>query len=182
MKLLITGATGLVGKELVKKALQQGMIIHFLTTQKSKINTIIGALGFYWNPSEQEIDFTCFEGVDIIVHLAGATISKRWTTAYKKIILSSRVDTTILLKKGLEATKGKHQVKQFIGASAIGIYPNDFKNKATEETDVFPNSFMEKVVIDWEAASNSFKELNIKVVTLRIGLVLSANGGVVAIL
>ena len=84
MKLLITGATGLVGKELVKKALEQGMIIHYLTTSKSK--TIIGARGFYWNPSSQEIDSSCFEGVDAIVHLAGATISKRWTAAYKKII------------------------------------------------------------------------------------------------
>ena len=56
MKLLITGATGLVGKELVKKALEQGMIIHYLTTSKSK--TIIGARGFYWNPSSQEIDST----------------------------------------------------------------------------------------------------------------------------
>ena len=56
MKLLITGATGLVGKELVKRALNQGMEIHFLTTQQSKLNSIVGAKGFYWNPSLQEID------------------------------------------------------------------------------------------------------------------------------
>lgn len=79
MKLLITGATGLVGNELVKMALKQGMIIHYLTTHKSKTKKIIGAHGFYWNPSLQEIDFSCFEGVDVIIHLAGATISKRWT-------------------------------------------------------------------------------------------------------
>ena len=57
MKLLITGATGLVGNELVKMALKQGMIIHYLTTHKSKTKKIIGAHGFYWNPSLQEIDF-----------------------------------------------------------------------------------------------------------------------------
>ena len=74
MKLLITGATGLVGNKLVKMALEQGMIIHYLTTHKSKIKKIIGAHGFYWNPSLQEIDSSCFEGVDVIIHLAGATI------------------------------------------------------------------------------------------------------------
>jgi NAD dependent epimerase/dehydratase family enzyme len=81
MKLLITGATGLVGKELVKKAQASGLEIHFLTTQQSKINSIDDAKGFYWNPERQEIDTSCFEGVSTIVHLAGATISKRWTTA-----------------------------------------------------------------------------------------------------
>jgi len=180
MKLLITGATGLVGKELVKKALEQGMIIHYLTTHKSKTKTIIGARGFYWNPSSQEIDSSCFEGVDVIIHLAGATISKRWTAAYKKIILASRVDSTRLLENALKKTKGKNRVKQIIGASALGIYSNDFKNIVTEETEVSSNSFLERVVIDWEAATAVFKTMNIKVTTLRIGLVIAVNGGVVA--
>ena len=77
MKLLITGATGLVGKELVQRTLSQGVGVHFLTTRQSKINSIEGAKGFYWNPSLQEIDMDCFKGVDTIIHLAGATISKR---------------------------------------------------------------------------------------------------------
>ena len=180
MKLLITGATGLVGNELVKMALKQGMIIHYLTTHKSKTKKIIGAHGFYWNPSLQEIDFSCFEGVDVIIHLAGATISKRWTAAYKKIILTSRVNSTRLLENSIKKIKGKHQIKQIIGASAIGIYSNDFNNVVTEETEVSPNSYLERVVIDWELASAVFNTMNIKVTTLRIGLVIASNGGVVA--
>jgi len=180
MKLLITGATGLVGNELVKMALKQGMIIHYLTTHKSKTKKIIGAHGFYWNPSLQEIDFSCFEGVDVIIHLAGATISKRWTAAYKKIILTSRINSTRLLENSIKKTKGKHQIKQIIGASAIGIYSNDFNNVVTEETEVSPNSYLERVVIDWELASAVFNTMNIKVTTLRIGLVIASNGGVVA--
>ena len=180
MKLLITGATGLVGNELVKMALKQGMIIHYLTTHKSKTKKIIGAHGFYWNPSLQEIDFSCFEGVDVIIHLAGATISKRWTAAYKKIILTSRINSTRLLENSIKKTKGKHQIKQIIGASAIGIYSNDFNNIVTEETEVSPNSYLERVVIDWESASAVFNSMNIKVTTLRIGLVIASNGGVVA--
>ncbi len=182
MKLLITGATGLVGKELVKRALNQGMEIHFLTTQQSKLNSIVGAKGFYWNPSLQEIDSACFEGVSTIVHLAGATISKRWTTSYKKTILSSRVDSTQILLVGLKTLSEGHSVTQLVSASAIGVYPSDFDQTVEENMPLSPSSFMEQVVTDWEQQSDSFSTMGIKVTKLRIGLVLAADGGVVATL
>jgi len=182
MKLLITGATGLVGKELVKRALNQGMEIHFLTTQQSKLNSIVVAKGFYWNPSLQEIDSACFEGVSTIVHLAGATISKRWTTSYKKTILSSRVDSTQILLAGLKTLSEGHSVTQLVSASAIGVYPSDFDQTVEENMPLSPSSFMEQVVTDWEQQSDSFSTMGIKVTKLRIGLVLAADGGVVATL
>ena len=66
MKLLITGATGLVGRRLVQKAFSLGIEIHFLTTSKSKTDSIAGAKGFHWNPSKAEIESACFEGVDVL--------------------------------------------------------------------------------------------------------------------
>ena len=129
MKILVTGATGLIGGSLVKTALSQGIKIHFLTTRKSKINSLNNAQGFHWNPTNGDLDYDCFLGVDIIIHLAGASISKLWTSSYRKLIFTSRVDSTKLLFSGLKKLGSKHKIKQIISASATGIYPSDFKKK-----------------------------------------------------
>ena len=62
MKILVSGATGLVGSVLLKQALAQGHEIHYLTTRKNQLNAISAAKGFYWNPKQNEIDLKCFEG------------------------------------------------------------------------------------------------------------------------
>ena len=178
MKILITGATGLLGHSFIKIALSQGIQINFLTTKKSKINCLNKAKGFYWNPSNGDLDTDCFLDVDIIIHLAGASISKPWTYSYRKLIFSSRVDSTRLLFSSLKQIGSKHKVKQIISASAVGIYPSDFEKKFSETAKVYPNSFMEEVVIAWENEVDSFASINIKVAKMRIGLVLSNNGGV----
>ena len=178
MKILITGATGLLGRSLVKVALSKGIQINFLTTKKTKINCLNNAIGFYWNPSNGDLDMNCFSGVDIIIHLAGASISKPWTTSYRKLIFSSRVDSTRLLFSSLKRIRSSHRVKQIISASAIGIYSSDFEKIFSEKAKVYPDSFMEEVVIAWENEVDSFTSINIKVAKMRIGLILSNNGGV----
>jgi uncharacterized protein (TIGR01777 family) len=180
MKLLITGATGLIGRKLTEKFLDEDFDVNYLTTVKSKINTIEGAKGFYWNPSQDQIDSTCFSGVDTIIHLAGSTVSKRWSKFYKKKIYSSRIKSTQILLRGLKILKGSHQVKHLVSASAIGIYPSDDDRYFTEESEINPVSFMEKVVFDWENEVNFFRFEGVKIVKLRIGLVLSRRGGVLA--
>tara|TARA_A100001011_G_scaffold271728_1_gene280984 strand:+ start:4746 stop:5666 length:921 start_codon:yes stop_codon:yes gene_type:complete len=177
MKILVTGATGLIGRSLVKTALSQGIKIHFLTTRKSKINSLNNAQGFHWNPTNGDLDYDCFLGVDIIIHLAGASISKLWTTSYRKLIFTSRVDSTKLLFSGLKKLGSKHKIKQIISASATGIYPSDFKKKFTETEKVYPKTFMQEVVIAWENEVDSFTSINIKVAKMRLGLVLSHKGG-----
>lgn len=80
MKILITGATGLIGTELVSLLLQNGITIHYLTTSKKEIKNEPNYQGFYWNPQQGVIDEKAIVGVDTIVHLAGASISMRWTS------------------------------------------------------------------------------------------------------
>ena len=124
------------------------------------------------------MDTDCFLSVDIIIHLAGASISKLWTSSYKKLIFSSRVDSTRLLFSSLKQIGSRHKIKQIISASAVGIYPSDFEKKFSETSKVYPSTFMEEVVNSWENEVNSFDSINIKVAKMRIGLVLSNYGGV----
>ena len=172
---LITGATGLVGKALVKKCLQNGFNVHYLTTRKSKIKLQENYKGFYWNPQLEIIDISCFEGVNIIINLAGSSIAQRWTKAYKSLILSSRKKALELLHSSIETHD--FPVKHIISASAIGIYP-DSKTRYYEEdfqgTDI---SFLRTVVRSWEGALKAFNALGVKTTALRIGIVLDKHEG-----
>lgn len=175
MRVLITGATGLVGQEIVKVCHKKSIAINYLTTSKSKIVNQENYQGFYWNPKTQDIDKKCFINVDVIIHLAGATVSKRWTPLYKKEIFSSRIDSAQLL---INALKGEtHSIKQIVSASAIGIYPNSLVNYYNEAFNDFDDSFLTHVVKTWEDAVDGFLELDICVSKIRIGLVLSDKGG-----
>ncbi|TVZ25630.1 hypothetical protein JM83_0556 [Gillisia sp. Hel_I_86] len=175
MRILITGATGLVGSRIAKKCLAKGFEVNYLTTSKDKIENKAGFKGFYWDPSNYEIDPHCLDGVDAIFHLAGASIAKRWTSSYKKEILASRVVTANLLFNTLKSTN--HSISQFISASAVGIYPSSYLNLYNEEDEKRDDSFLGEVVEKWELAADKFKELNIKVAKVRTGLVLAEDGG-----
>ena len=175
MKILITGATGLVGTEILNLCTQHHFFVHYLTTTKAKIKKTTTAQGFYWNPLTQEVDSNCLKGVDAIINLAGATIGKRWTTAYKKEIIESRVQSVKLLYTLL--SENKHQVKNIVSASAIGVYPSSFSTIYKESSSLVATSFLGKVVCAWETEIEHLSKLNIAICTLRIGIVLSKKGG-----
>ena len=175
MRILLTGATGVIGKEIVKLYLENNYAVNYLTTNRTKIKQTEDYKGFYWNPKTQEIDANCFKNVDTIVHLAGATISKRWTLAYKKEIISSRKNTTTLLINALQGES--HTIKHVISASAIGLYPNSLSNYYDESYKGNGASFLNHVVKEWEGSVDGFSKLHIDVCKIRIGLVLSNSGG-----
>ncbi len=175
MRVLITGATGLVGSNIAKKCIEKGIEVNYLTTSKDKIENKPNYKGFYWDPTKKEIDANCIKDVSAIIHLAGASIAKRWTSSYKEEIIDSRVETAKLILNTLRSSK--NSVSQFISASAIGIYPSSLQKLYTEEESVTDNSFLTEVVEKWEVAADRFKELNIKVAKVRTGLVLAENGG-----
>jgi len=175
MRILITGATGLIGGEIVKLCHEKDIKVNYLTTSKSKIAQKDNYKGFYWNPKANEIDKTCFNDVEAIIHLAGATVSKRWTTAYKKEILNSRKQSTELLINTLKDET--HSIKQVVSASAIGVYPDSLVNYYDQSFNEISNSFLGDVVKVWEDAVDGFSKINIAVSKIRIGLVLSSKGG-----
>ncbi|SHI67025.1 TIGR01777 family oxidoreductase [Flavobacterium terrae] len=178
MKVLITGATGLVGKGVVDLLLQNGVKINYLTTSKNKIQYQPNYNGFYWNPEAGVIDENCLIGVDVIINLAGSTIAQRWTSKNKEDILESRILSANLLYNTLK--HNPHSVTQVISASAIGIYPSDLTYLYTEEFTGFKDTFLSNVVSKWEDSVNQINRLEIKVCKFRIGLVLSKDGGVLA--
>jgi len=176
MRVLITGATGLVGKAIVKELLNKGVAVNYLTTSKNKIVAKDNYQGFYWNPSANEIDLECFDKVTAIINLAGASISKRWTTTYKAAVLDSRIDSLQTLYNGIEKF-GNNNITSFVSASAIGIYPNSLSSFYTEDEKLVDDSFLGDVVKAWEEKIDTFNSFNFSVAKIRIGLVLSKDGG-----
>lgn len=176
MKILITGATGLIGSELVSLLLQNGVSIHYLARSKKEVKNEPNYQGFLWNPEQGKIDENCLLGVDAIIHLAGAPISMRWTQKNKQEIIESRILSTNLLYRTLKSHP--NQVKQLVSASAIGIYPDSLENVYTEDNKSIDDSFLGQVVLKWEQAADQFKRLEIKVCKIRTGLVLAKKGGV----
>lgn len=175
MKVLITGATGLIGTELVSLLLQNGISVNYLTTSKKKIVNELNYNGFYWSPEQGLIDENCLMGVDSIINLAGANIAKRWTISYKQEIIESRLLSSALLFKALK--NNPNQVKQIVTASGTSIYPNSDTIIYDENSTQVNDSFLGKVVVKWEESTDKFASLGLKVCKLRTGIVLSSKGG-----
>lgn len=180
MKLLITGATGLVGAALSKLCINQGMHVNYLTTSKNKIENKPNYQGFYWNTKTNELDEQCLEGVITIIHLAGASIAERWTPEHRKAIFESRVTTARLLFSALSRKRKSDQpmtVTHFISASAVGGYPSSFSKLYDESYPEYAKGFLGEVVEEWERAAIEFQLLDIKTALVRTGIILDKNAG-----
>lgn len=176
MTVLITGATGLVGKALTHICHTNGISVHYLTTSKNKIETRDNYKGFYWNSKEGILDEACLDGVTSIIHLAGATIAQRWTDENKNVILDSRVETAKMLYTALQSKK-EASVKHFISASAIGGYPSSLDKVYDETYPTYASGFLGEVVEAWEEIALQFQKLDIATAIVRTGIILDEEDG-----
>ncbi len=171
---LITGATGLIGRHLVKMLLDQGYFIH--TLSRNKRDDVPGIKSFIWDVDKGKIDEQCIENVEVIFHLAGESIAGRaWTKERKKQIIGSRTKSIELLYKLIE-DKRPSQIKTIVSASAVGYYGDRNDELLTEESPP-GNDFMAKTCIQWEAAVDKGRMPGLRIVKLRTGIVLSDEGG-----
>jgi uncharacterized protein (TIGR01777 family) len=167
---LVTGGTGLIGSELVPMLQERGYRVHVLSRSKS------GRPGtFHWDVEEGTIDRKALEGIDHIVHLAGAGLAdKRWTKKRKREIIDSRVLSAKLLYDAVQQ-RGTN-LRSFVSPSGIDYYA-DHGNEVLAEHMKPGEDFLSQVCIQWEESSRQFSTLNVRNVQLRLGLVLSPDGG-----
>lgn len=176
MKILITGATGFIGKDLVHELVKAKHELYILSrnTQKAALTLSENCQYINWPSFESKPDLKGIQKLDAVIHLAGETISKRWTWRQKKLIMNSRVDGTQNLVNALKENNIK--VDTFIGASAIGYYGLQGSQELTESSPQ-GNGFLSEVVGRWEDEVKQAKDFSSRIVHLRFGVVLGKDGG-----
>ncbi|RZL65590.1 MAG: TIGR01777 family protein [Pedobacter sp.] len=171
-KILITGATGLVGSKLIPALQRLGHEINILSRNDNQIK---GVKTFIWDVYAQTIDKNCLTGVNTIIHLAGEGIAdKKWTAERKQQIIDSRVLSTQLLYQTIKETNSP--IKSFISASAVGFY-GDRGDEILTEDSASGNGFLADCCMKWENAVDEGLAMNIRIAKIRIGLILSKEGG-----
>ena len=176
MHILITGASGLIGKSLIHALEQRDYRISTLSTSKRSAPISTNVKTYQWNPNQGIIDEKALDGVDVIISLAGAKINQRWTKKNRKAIFDSRVKGTQLIQNALK-NNPNHPVSHFVSASAVGLYPSDFNKIYSESETKVAESFTGKVVAAWEQQVDEMSSLVAHVSKIRIGLVLAKSGG-----
>lgn len=171
--ILITGGTGLVGSHLSQLLLQKGYTVSHLSRRKAP-NAEIPA--YQWDIAEGTLEEEALKKADYIVHLAGAGVAdKSWTEARKQIILESRTKSTQLLAQKIQALQ--LHPRAFISASAIGIYGLNTGDRLLQEKSPCGDDFLAEVTKAWEQNTHLIEQQGIRTVKLRIGVVLSPQGG-----
>ena len=170
MKVLITGGSGLIGKALSKRLISEGHQVNILTR---KITNKTAAKEFLWD--NNTVDIQAFEGVEVLVHLAGAGIAdKKWTPKRKIEIIDSRVKSLELISEKLTGSS----LKTIVGGSAIGFYGGDSGEIENDEKSPNGSDFMADCCLKWEQAEEDFaKKLNLRLVKIRTGVVLDPEDG-----
>ena len=174
-RILLSGGSGLIGSALQAAAREKGFTVQTLVRQHRAVRG--GAI--YWNPAEAKLGVhpAALEGFDAIVHLNGASVARRWTSEYRRTIVTSRVRSTEVLCDALAKLKRRPPV--LLCASAVGIY-GDRGDEVLTEQSAPGSGFLAETCLAWEAAAQRANDLGIRVVHLRFGVVLGRKGGALA--
>jgi uncharacterized protein len=167
MKILVSGASGLIASELIPYLKGKGHTVFKLTRKQPVQEDEV-----YWNPEEGILDLSA--GFDAIVNLAGERVAGRWTSKKKQDILESRLCSTATIRKAIGMLENPPKV--LINASAIGFYGSQGDRSITED-DPMGNGFLPMVCEQWEAAAKEANTYGTRVVITRFGIVLSEKGG-----
>ena len=171
MKILLTGGTGLIGKELTKYLSAKGMEVAVLSRNKN-----LKGKSFHWDPSQNFIDAEALQWADCVIHLAGAGIvDKKWSAERRKVLIDSRVESAQLIYNTLQ--ENSISIKSFISTSGIGYYGAETTEHIYTEQDGSSAHFISDICVKWEEAASNFKKIGIPATIIRTGVVLSKNGG-----
>lgn len=174
-KILIAGATGFIGQQLIASLLEKGYFVNALS-RKLKRSSQPQLNYFQWDTDTGFIDKSAFEEVDVIINLTGANIGEqRWSNRRKKEIVDSRIKSINLLYNFVK--HNNIQIKTFISSSAVGYYGAVTSDKIFTEESAAGKDFLAEVCQSWEQAAMQFQNLRIRTVILRKGVVFGRDGG-----
>ncbi|HEX6589272.1 MAG TPA: TIGR01777 family oxidoreductase [Longimicrobiales bacterium] len=173
MRIAITGSSGLVGSALRRHFESGGHAVLPVTRRRERAR----ADAPYWNPDANEMDAASFEGVDVVVHLAGESLFGVWTKGRKARIRRSRAEGTRLLAEGLASLARPPRV--LVSASGVNYYAPRSANVPLDESAPAGDGFLAEVVRAWEAGTQPAERAGIRTAQLRFGLVIAREGGIV---
>jgi hypothetical protein len=175
MKILVTGATGLIGRSLCRSLTGENHTVVALSRKPEAASNLSSTAVYKWDPLTGPPVLEALEGVDAVVHLAGEPIAaKRWSAEQKDRIRSSRVVSTRNLVEGLRKAAAKPA--SLISGSAVGFY-GDRGDETLDERSPAGSGFLPELCSEWESEAERAEGLNVRVVRIRTGVVLSPEGG-----